>query len=124
MTSRHIITSALALLLLTACGESHKAKSLVEDFLSDNLADNAMGNVTFTRLDSTRYVRSQAVEAMRDATERSHTMKPGTRYTDIPSGSSKLLYIGVSFSDSHGLQVKRTVYLTPDLSGVVAIKEN
>ena len=99
MTSRHIITSALALLLLTACGESHKAKSLVEDFLSDNLADNAMGNVTFTRLDS-------------------------TRYADIPSGSSKLLYIGVSFSDSHGLQVKRTVYLTPDLSGVVAIKEN
>ena len=44
----------MALLLFTACGESHKAKTLVEDFLSDNLADNAMGNVTFTGLASTR----------------------------------------------------------------------
>lgn len=124
MAVRSFIMAVLAACLLMSCGESHKAKSVVEDFLNENLADNSVSSVSFTKLDSTFYVKSGVVSNMRRAVEASGVFKSGIHYADFPAKSSKLLFIGVSYVDAKGSMTKHTFYLTPDLTGVVGFKND
>lgn len=113
----------LALLLLSSCGQQYNARSTVKHFMKENLLDNSqLTNVEYSKVDSTKLITPQRIDAMRiEATNATIYKKD----IDYPTASShgKLLTLRVSYTIGDK-QHTSTFYLTPDLYEVVAFKTN
>lgn len=101
------------------CGEQHKAESVVEDFLAENIQASDY-KVVFSDIDSTRHVTDSAVNAMRAEAARNKMFKKGIKYAET---DKKYIYTKVDIYVGRDT-VSHTFYITPDLGRVVSFKEN
>jgi len=120
MKLRHIIPFLFAALLLTGCGEEHKAKKTVKAFLQENLKTAALSEISFSKLDSTYYISDSLILQLRQQTDEAGCFKKSLRYAD-KDATGKLNFIEVRYKNE-GKPQTHTFYLTPENEQVVAIK--
>ena len=119
MTSRAcIIIGISALLLFASCGQQHKAESLANDFVAENMEDpSAISGKDFADLGTTRHLNDSLITMMRQ--RGSANFKKGISYGAIPTGD--LYYLRMSYI-SNGDTLQNTFYFDPELTEVVAFK--
>ena len=114
----YIILGILTLLLFTACGQQHQAKSLVKDFVKAHAVEEL--NITdFTELDSTRVISDSLFHAM----QQNAASDPLFKDVDFSTAkaTSTLLYIRMRYQKDT-LELSKTFYFDKDLSAVIAFK--
>ena len=108
------IIIGMALLLFASCGQRHKVKSSVKEFISDQM-NREVRYLDFSKVDSTRALSDSLIRVMRSKGGKNILYKN-------PSGTT-LLHISAQYvleSDT----VSATFYLDPASMRVVAYKEN
>lgn len=108
------IIIGVTLLLFASCGQRHKVKSSVKEFISEQL-NREVRYLDFSKVDSTRAISDSLIQALR------HNGSGNVLYQN-PSGAT-LLHIRVQYvleSDT----ISATFYLDPATIRVVAYKEN
>ncbi|MBQ6652713.1 MAG: hypothetical protein IJM81_04870 [Prevotella sp.] len=108
-------TLLLAALLLTGCGQGHEAKSLIKSFIGEYMSGDRK-SVTYSRLDSTRFVTADDIAAMRNRL-------PKARYVNVKPPVN-LLFMSTSYIDAQGNNHRQTFYIDEQMQGIVCFKEN
>lgn len=110
-------------LLLASC-EQHNAKSTVKDFMETNLSDpSALSDVTFSDIDSTKYLNAQRIEKLRKQIDTtSDIYKKGITYGEM-SKSGKLFLVRVKYKIGEA-DHQSTFYISDDFGAVVAFITN
>lgn len=109
------------MLLVASCGRQHKAKGAVEDFLKENLVDAAnLGYADCENVDSTRYIMSASIEAMRENAKSDKRFKRNIEYVEF---DSKKILVSARVTYAVGAdKFTETFYLDDEFKGVVAFK--
>ena len=115
-------------LALTSCGDQYKAKSLVKDFLNENLTkDNDCSYERFSNLTPTAMIDIDQVKSMRKEMSTLPYIKKDISYNDNAI-TETLLYIRATYklTDKEGKQqeLTQTFYMDKALTHVVAFKQN
>lgn len=114
-----IITLVTMTLVLCSCSKQQKAESVINDFLEANLQASDY-TVSFSDIDSTRYVSDSIVNIMRAEALKNKMFKKGIKY----AGKSKqYIYTRVTICIGNDT-TSHTFYLTPDMNHVVSFKAN
>ena len=111
---KHIIYIIGVTLLLAACGQQQRAKSVVKDFVAQQLKKD-VSYLEFSDVDSTRAISDSLIEGMR------HRGPQDIHYLDRQTAT--LLHIRAKYVFDKDT-MSATFYLNPDAEGVVAFKEN
>lgn len=118
MKSRAYIIIGTALLLFASCGQQHKAESLAEDFVAENMENaSSISNQDFADLGTTRHLSDSLIKVMRQ--RGAANFKKNISYSKIPTGD--LYYLRMSYI-SNGDTLQNTFYFDEELSEVVAFK--
>lgn len=65
-TLQQIIITALTAVMICSCSDNSKAKSLVDDFMENNMADTVkVTDVAYSQLDSTTRMNDSIVDELR-----------------------------------------------------------
>lgn len=120
---RKIICWIIPLMLLTACGQQHKAEGIIERFLDGNLV-NSNYKVDYGKLGSTRKLDNKTLREMQQVSKSDPLFKHPIHYGAY-EGLDELLYLRTIIIQEKDTTV-RTIYLHPELhdDGVIAMKEN
>ena len=118
---RTIYIIGVALLLLTAsCGRQQQAKSIVKDFMEQNLTDaSQLEYVSFSGIDSTRTISDSLLMALRK--QAPQHFRSSIQYQQRHSPT--LIHTRVRYLMG-GDTMSATFYMDPQLTGVIAFKEN
>ena len=112
-----------AMLLLASCGQQHKAESVVEDFMENNLKDaSALQIVEYSDIDSTRYLNDSIINKLRN-TAKNSSMYAGRTEFAKRNKDEKLIIIRVRYK-INGQDFHDTFYLNKEMTGVIALKNN
>ena len=111
---RIYIIIGVALLLFASCGRQQQAKSVVKDFVAQQLKKD-VSYLDFSDVDSTRAISDSLIEGMR------HRGPQDIHYLDRQTAT--LLHIRAKYVFDKDT-MSATFYLNPDAEGVVAFKEN
>ena len=101
-------------LLLAACGQQQRAKSVVKDFVAQQLKQD-VSYLDFSDVDSTRAISDSLIDVLQQQAGKEVTFQKRTTLTLWYSRAKYLL-------DKDTLST--TFYLDPQLTGVVACKQN
>jgi hypothetical protein len=122
MKIRHILLSS-AMLLLASCGQQHKAESVVEDFMENNLKDaSTLQIVEYSDIDSTRYLNDSIINKLRNTAKNSSMYAGRTEFAQR-NKDEKLIIIRVRYK-INGQDFHDTFYLNKEMTGVIALKNN
>ena len=114
----YLIIGILALLLFTACGQQHEAKSLVKDFVKEHATEEL--NITdFSDLDSTKVISDSLFLVLQQNAAKDPLFK-GVDFNG-KKASSPLLYIRMNYKKDT-LELSKTFYFDKDLSAIIAFK--
>jgi len=102
------------LLLLTACGQQQRAKSVVKDFMETNQKGD-VDYLEFSDLDSTKVLTDSLINVLQQQAGKDVTFQKRT--------SSTLLLIRAKYLLDDDT-CSTTFYLDPSTMGVVACKQN
>ena len=118
--SKSFIIFGLAL-VLSGCGQKHKAKSVIVSFIEENttLADM---NRSFDRLDSTYRLTDSIIVSMQQHARQLPQLKKNVSFGKRPKGEA-LLYQRVKFCNESDT-IRMTFYMDRAMTNVVACKEN
>lgn len=108
-------------ILLSGCGSGNKEEKLVSDFLNENLKENNISQVMFSKLDSTSHISDSVIGVMRNDIEKSRLFKNGIKYGNRAKWK-KLYFISVNYTASNGKKMKHTFYLDKNTDNIVCIK--
>ena len=103
------------LLLFASCGQRQQAKSVVKDFMAEQLHRADVNYLDFSDLDSTHIFSDSLIQVLRQRAPE------GIEYQEWKGRN--LLYIRVSYLNGTDT-CSTTFYLDPDATGIVAFKEN
>ena len=120
---KKLLMTCLTALLLTACGEQHKAEGIIEKFLDANLV-NSEYRTSYGKLGSTRKLDQHRLVQMQKASIGDKLFKHPIRYGAYKE-LGELRYLKTTIIHEKDTFV-RTIYLHPELleDGVMAVKEN
>lgn len=104
----------IALLLFASCGQQHQAKSVVKDFMAEQLHKD-VSYLDFTDVDSTHFFTDSLVQALRQRAPQ------GVRYQEW--NDRILLHIRAQYLEGNDT-CSATFYLDRNATGVVAFKLN
>ena len=108
-------------MLLAACGQQHKARSIVDDFMDENMSgQSAIHAVDYAKLDSTRLIGDSLIQAMRKAAEKNKLFRHPITYAE--GNPTPLLFITRVDYKVGDKECQDTYYLDADLTRVVAFK--
>ena len=111
------------MLLLASCGQQHKAESVVEDFMENNLKDaSALQIVEYSDIDSTRYLNDSIINKLRNTAKNSSMYSGRTDFAQR-NKDEKLIIIRVRYK-INGQDFHDTFYLNKEMTGVIALKNN
>ncbi len=115
MKSASYIIIGVALLLFVSCGQQQQAKSVVKDFMEEQLHRTDVSYLDFSDVDSTRAITDSMIAALRQqaAKDISYQERKGL----------SLLHIRAKYLQG-GDTCSTTFYLDNQIDGVVAFKEN
>ena len=118
--SKSFIIFGLAL-VLSGCGQKHKAKSVIVSFIEENttLADM---NRSFDRLDSTYRLTDSIIVSMQQQARQLPQLKKNVSFGKLPKGEA-LLYQRVKFCNESDT-IRMTFYMDRAMTNIVACKEN
>ena len=102
------------LLLLTACGQQQRAKSVVKDFM-ETYQNGDVDYLEFSDLDSTKVLTDSMIDVMQQQAGKNVTFQKRT--------SPSLLLIRAKYLLDEDT-CSTTFYLDPQTMGVVACKQN
>ena len=102
------------LLLLTACGQQQRAKSVVKDFM-ETYQQGDVDYLEFSDVDSTKVLSDSLINALQQET--------GKKVTFQKRNSTTLLLIRAKYLLDDDT-CSTTFYLDPSTMGVVACKQN
>lgn len=113
---RHVyyIIIGIALLLFASCGQQQKAKSVVKDFM-DTYPRGDVSYLEFSDVDSTNAISDSLIEVLR--------AKAGKQITFQKRTGKTLLLIRAKYL-LNADTCSTTFYLDPQVTGVVACKDN
>lgn len=106
--------------LLASCGKQHKAEGVVKDFLSKSLVAQDY-TVSLSKIDSTKRVSKDAITLMRTAAGKNKSFKQPIEYGDL--GQNGYIFTRATIAQGRDTMVQ-TFYLNPEITQVVAFKEN
>ena len=108
-------------LVLSGCGQKHKAKSVIVSFIEENttLADM---NRSFDRLDSTYRLTDSIIVSMQQQARQLPQLKKNVSFGKHPKGEA-LLYQRVKFCNESDT-IRMTFYMDRAMTNIVACKEN
>jgi len=112
-----------AAMLFTACHKERSANDLVEAFLDSCLVDNAISDLTFTSLDSTRYINDSVIGALRLSMLKSAVFKKDVSYGHHDA-QQPLHYISATYKKSNGEKVRQTFYIDKLHTAVICVKND
>lgn len=122
-----ILIALLIGILLSSCGEEQRSKTLVKDFLNENLTHNDYSVDLYLKFDSTYRVSSQAIASLHANASKIGPFKSRIRYQPYKQGD-KLYFLRVKYEVEMGgdqpTEMTHTFYIDKDFQGVVAVKEN
>ncbi|MCR4583581.1 MAG: hypothetical protein K5764_08540 [Prevotella sp.] len=108
-----------ALLLLTSCGEQHKASSMAEDFVENYaLSPEKMTDREFADLDTTLLVSDSVLLKLRTTDD--PLFKKGITYPTL-TADRKHYFLRMRFQ-YEGEEMSRTFYFDGALKEIIAIK--
>lgn len=117
----YIATCCLAL-LFAACGQQHKAESVVEDFMERNLTDpSALEDLDFNDIDSTRHINDSIVAIMRQATKATAPQYKKTIDYGTKQAVGNVLLVRVNYKVGEK-RFTDTYYLDKEMTDVIAFK--
>ena len=105
----------MTLLLFASCGRQQQAKSVVKEFIGQQLHKDDIHYLDFSDVDSTRAVGDSLIQAMRQRGPQ------GIQYQ--PRAGKSLLHIRVKYLQGTDT-CSTTFYLDSEATGIVAFKEN
>jgi len=108
------IIIGIALLLFASCGQQQQAKSVVKDFVAEQL-NRDVSYLDFSSVDSTHALSDSLITALRQRGPK------GVKYQEYSSRT--LLHIRAKYLQG-GDTCSMTFYLDNEAVGVVAFKEN
>ena len=107
------------LLLTVSCGQKHKAKGLVEDFIEANALDpDAIADRDFTRFDSTKVITDSLVMAMQQA---KHPLYTHPIPYSVHTAGRMLFLLRMNYRHQ-GDTLWQTFYIDEQMEHVVAFK--
>lgn len=110
----------LALPVMVSCGKKSTAKSTVENFLAENLAEGAPSDVRIERLDSTNNLVDSVIAQLHTDIDNSPIYKKGITYAKRPA-RQRLVWVITSFA-SGGKTLTNTFYLNRECDEIIAVK--
>lgn len=121
-----VLTLGLAL-VLTSCGDQHKAQSLVKDFLNENLENEDCSFKRFSQLTPTAMIDFNRVKSMCQEMNQLPYMKKNIDYND-GTFPDTLMYLRATYQltthDGKKEELTQTFYLDKALTRIIAFKEN
>lgn len=112
-----------AAMLIIGCGKERRADELVESFLDSCLVDNAISDLSFSPLDSTRHLNDSVIASLRLRLSKSAAFKKGIKYGGYDR-QRPLHFITATYSTSDGGKMKQTFYMDERHTAVVCVKNN
>lgn len=112
-----LVASAL---LLASCGQTHKAKSSVKEFMNEQMQLQGYDVLAWSKLDSTFRVTDSALIRMHNQAVQRHVVKAGTKYAPR---TNKLFLLTVRYK-LEGDTLMNTFYLDDNATGIVGVKKD
>ena len=109
---------ALLALVLGGCGQTHEARSMVKNFMADEMGLADMHVVTWSKLDSTFFLKPGVMHTLQLQARHSGMVRPQTRFHAY---TPKLLLMHV-VSEVKGDTMSHTFYFDDKLQGIVGVK--
>jgi hypothetical protein len=110
----------LSIILLSGCGQEHEIKTIVKDFMKDNMTLDDHKVIEWSKVGDTYFVSDSIIQVMHTHAEQDKLVKPNTSY--MPR-TEKLYFIQVKYAVSQDT-IKQTFYLDDQMSGVVCFKKD
>lgn len=105
-------------LTLTSCGEAHRAKGHVEQFMKGPMSLEQADRIAWSDLDSTHHLTDSMLQVMRRTAEQTQLVKPGTAYQPR---TAKLRMLTLKYAVGKDT-LMATFYLDDQLAGIVGVK--
>lgn len=115
--------TVITVIAFIGCTSRNDPKTIVKDFIHENLVDNDISEIDFSKPDSTFYITDSAITVMRKNADAMKTYKKNPKYMNVIHGK-KLIFITLKYTLQNGEKQSQTFYVNADGSGVVAFKNN
>lgn len=121
-TLLQIIITALTAVMICSCSDNSKAKSLVDDFMQNNMADTVkVTDVVYSPLDSTTRMNDSIVDELRKEAHSIPLLKKGVTFTQKPSPTLRFMNIRYRTQNDSMLR-QQTFYFDREVNGIVVVK--
>lgn len=121
-TLQQIIITALMAVMICSCSDNSKAKSLVDDFMQNNMADTVkVTDVAYSQLDSTTRMNDSIVDELRKEAHSIPLLKKGVTFTQKPSPTLRFMNVRYRTKNDTTLR-QQTFYFDREVNGIVVVK--
>ena len=121
-TLQQIIITALTAVMICSCSDNSKAKSLVDDFMQNNMADTVkVTDVAYSQLDSTTRMNDSIVDELRKEAHSIPLLKKGVTFTQKPSPTLRFMNVRYRTKNDTTLR-QQTFYFDREVNGIVVVK--
>ena len=121
-TLQQIIITALMAVMICSCSDNSKAKSLVDDFMQNNMADTVkVTDVAYSQLDSTTRMNDSIVDELRKEAHSIPLLKKGVTFTQKPSPTLRFMNVRYRTQNDSTLR-QQTFYFDREVNGIVVVK--
>lgn len=121
-TLQQIIITALTAVMICSCSDNSKAKSLVDDFMENNMADTVkVTDVVYSPLDSTTRMNDSIVDELRKEARSIPLLKKGVTFTQKPSPTLRFMNVRYRTKNDTTLR-QQTFYFDREVNGIVVVK--
>ena len=121
-TLLQIIITALMAVMICSCSDNSKAKSLVDDFMENNMADTVkVTDVAYSPLDSTTRMNDSIVDELRKEAHSIPLLKKGVTFTQKPSPTLRFMNVRYRTKNDTTLR-QQTFYFDREVNGIVVVK--
>lgn len=110
---------ACCTLLLAACGQAHRNRQVVEDFMTSQMGLSDYDVVEWSEAKPTYFVSDSMMQVMRAQALQAKRVRPGVAYA---AQTSPLQMLRVKYAQGRDT-VTQTFYLNRSLDGVVGFKD-
>ncbi len=121
-TLQQIIITALMAVMICSCSDNSKAKSLVDDFMQNNMADTVkVTDVVYSPLDSTTRMNDSIVDELRKEAHSIPLLKKSVTFTQKPSPTLRFMNVRYRTQNDSTLR-QQTFYFDREVNGIVVVK--